>query len=179
MEPTPITKKQVIEDIETYLNTTEIYYEAINKKSHTIYNRTTRIIYTVFISIGVLLFINSYFIYDFGVSVVSMMTSMEDMYKHFGNMSTQVHGISESVAKMTIHIDGLPIMAESINSMNDTVINMNTNVQSMQGEVKLMANNIGSINQNITDMTYNFEQVTKNMNTISHDVNQMSSMMPF
>ena len=179
MEQTPLTKQQVLEDMEAYLNATEIHYEAIEKNSNKIYKKTTRIINTVFLSIGVLLVINIYFIYNFGEGVIMMLTSMNEMYEHFGNMSVQVHGISDSVAKMTTHIDGLPTMAESINSMSNTVLNMNTNVQLMQGEVGFMAKDIGSINQNITDMTYNFEQVTNNMITIGHDVNQMSLIIPF
>ena len=178
MEQTPLTMKQVIEEIEDYLNTTEMEYEIIQRKSNQIYRRTTRIIKSVFFLIGLLLLINIYFIYDFGEGIVSMASNMNEMYIHFGNMSNEVHGITESVVKMTGHITVLPHMAESMDSMNNTVVNMNANVQVMQGEVGYMAKDVDAINHNITDMTYHFEEVNDNMNNISDSVHDMSRTIP-
>ena len=104
MEDTPPTMNQVIEDMAVYLNATEMNYQIIQKRSDQIYRRTTRVIKTVFTSIGLLLAINIYFIYNFGEGIVSMVSSMDEMYGHFGNMANQVHGITESVEKMTAHI---------------------------------------------------------------------------
>ena len=178
MEKTPLTKKHVIEEIEIYLNATEINYQVIQKTSNRIYRRTTRIIKTVFISIGLLLVANIYFIYDFRQGIVTMTSSMTDMYDHFGNMHNQVHGITESVVKMTNHIDVLPSMNESMTSMDHTLVNINADVQFMQVEVGLMSKDVGSINHNITDMTYRFDQVNDNMNKIGDSVHQMSRSIP-
>ena len=179
MEDTPLTKQQVIEEMAVYLNATEMNYEVIRKNSDRIYRRTTRIIKIVFFSIGLLLVSNAYFIYNFGEAIVSMVSSMDDMYIHFGNMATQVHGITESVVNMTAHVEALPIMAESMDSMNNTVGNMNTNVQLMNNDIWLMSKDIGSINHSIIDITYHFDQVNENMNNIGGDVNQMSRIIPF
>jgi peptidoglycan hydrolase CwlO-like protein len=179
MEQTPLTKQQVIEEIETYLYKTETTYKNIKKNSDRIYNRTTRVIKTVFASIVILLVFNVYFIYTSKEAIISMVTSMNDMYIHFGNMSDQVHGITGSVVKMSGHIEVLPEMAKSMTSMDNTVVNMNANVQLMQSDVWVMSKDIGSINSNITNITYRFDKVTDNMRNIGSDVNQMSRIIPF
>ena len=178
MDTTPLTMKQVIEDMEVYLDATEINYQTIQKNSERIYRGTTRVIKTVFSLIGVLLIINVYFIYDFGKGIVSMASSMNEMYTHFGNMAYQVHGITQSVEKMAAHIEVLPHMAESMDSMNQTLTDMNTNMQLMEGEVGLMSNDINSINQDMTDMTQRFDQVNGNMDNIGNNVKQMSRTVP-
>jgi methyl-accepting chemotaxis protein len=179
MEQTPLTKQQVIEEIEVYLNTAEMNYNVIKKNSDRIYSRTTRIIKIVFSSIGLLLLFNIYFIYTSKEAIVSMVSSMNEMYIHFGNMSDQVHGITESVTKMTAHIEVLPNMAENMNSIDNIVIRMNKNMQLMHNDIWIMSKDIGNINNNITNITYRFDKVTDNMKNIGSNVNQMSRIIPF
>jgi len=178
MDQNPLTMNQVIEEIEVYLNATEMNYEVIQKNSNRIYRRTTRIIKTVFILIGLMLLINTYYIYDFGEGIVLMVSSMNEMYAHFANMGNQVQGITQAVEKMTSHIEVLPSMVESMNSMNQTVVEMNSNVQLMQGEVNYMAKDVDSINNNMTDMSYRFEELNYNMDNIGDSVHEMSRTIP-
>lgn len=178
MQKDPLTMKQVIEEMEIYLNNTEMTYEVVQKNSERIYKRTTRIMRTVFISIGVLLAVNVYFIYDFGAGIISMVSNMNKMYTHFGNMAIQVHGIAGSVKKMTSHVEVLPKIAQSMDSMNHTVDNMNTNVHLMQSEVNLMANNVDGINNNMISMSDRFEKVNGNVHSIDKNAHQMSELMP-
>ena len=178
MNQTSPTMHQVIEEMEVYLNETEIKYQIIQNNSDRIYKRTTRIIKTVFSLIGLLLLINIYFIYNFGEGIVSMLSSMNEMYTHFGNMGNQVSGITESVVKMTAHITVLPDMAESMDSITNTVVNMNTNVHSMQGEVSYMAIDMGSINNDMSDMTNRFELLNESMTHMGSSVHDMSRIIP-
>lgn len=178
MEETTITKRQVIQEMEAYLDSTEAQFKRIKQNSDRIYKRTSRVIQIVFFSIGLVLIANMYFIYDFTQGILSMISSMNEMYLHFGNMTAHVHGITESVVSMTTHIEVLPNMAENINSMNHTVANMNNNVQSMQGEVGIMAQDVGSINNSLGDMTHRFDQVNGDMDKIGESVHQMSRVVP-
>jgi len=178
MDQNPLTMNQVIEEIEVYLNATEMNYEVIQKNSNRIYRRTTRIIKTVFILIGLMLLINTYYIYDFGEGIVLMVSSMNEMYVHFANMGNQMQGITQAVEKMTSHVEVLPSMAESMNSMNQTVVEMNSNVQLMQGEVNYMAKDVDSINNNMTDMSYQFDELNYNMYNIGDSVHEISRTIP-
>jgi len=172
------TINQVLEGMAIYLNTAESNYQMIQKNSERVYRRTTRIIKTVFILLGLLLVVNTYFIYNFGEEIVLMVSKMNDMYVHFGNMATQVDGITRSVEQMSSHVNVLPQMNDSMNSMSNTVSGMNTNVHVMQTEVDYMAQDINTINDNMTSMTHRFDQVNENMLHIEDDVDQMSRIVP-
>lgn len=178
MEKKTLTKQEVIHDMQNYLNKTEAHFQVIQKNSDKIYKRTTRVIQTVFATIGILLLFNLYFIYDFSKGILSMTSSMQGMYIHFGKMTDQVHGITKSVKDMTSHIDVLPSMAKSMDSMNQSVTNINTNVHYMQGEVGLMHKDVDSINTNMSDMSYRFEQTNGNIDEIESSVHQMSRAIP-
>jgi len=178
MSQTQLTMHQVIEEMETYLNETEVTYKSIQRRSDKIYERTTRIIKAVFSLIGLLLLLNIYFIHNFGEEIFSMLGSMNDMYNHFGNMGTQVQGITQSVEKMSSHITVLPSMSASMDSMNNTIININSNVHIMQKEVGYMSRDIGLINHDMLDMTMRFEQLNESMHDIGKSVHTMSRVVP-
>jgi len=150
MKNTEPTLNEVIEEFAIYLSRTEQSYEVIEKNSNRIYRRTTRIIKTVFSVIGILLVVNMYFIYGFGNGILSMVSSMEQMYTHFGKMSVQVSSITRSVEKMSSHVDVLPEMATSIDN----------------------------INQDMVHMSKSFEQVNKDMDNVENSVNDISRPIP-
>lgn len=178
MNHSAISMKQVVDEIDTYLENTEKHYEVIQKNSNRIYKRTTRIIKSVFFLTGILLMINIYFVYNFGTGIISMASNMNEMYAYFGKMSHEVHEITESVQKMTVHIGVLENMNESMFSMNNTMTDINGNVESMQGEIRVISEDVSFIHGHITDIGSRLDEVNGNMYDVGDNVHEMSRTIP-
>lgn len=178
LETPALTKKEVIEAFAARLEETDAELKQIQKRSNSVYKKTTQVIRVVFFSIAVLLVMNLYFIYDFGKGVLTMLNSMEQMYTHFGKVTDEVHTMTKSVANMSDDINALPSMLEQMDSMNQTVHSMNRHVQGMNNEVTHMSKDVKVIHYDMQNMTYRFEQVNRHVSQIGYSVHQMSRAVP-
>lgn len=178
IETQTLSKREIIDAFAKKLEKTDLELQAVQENSNKIHHKTTQVIRLVFMSIGFMLFINLYFIYDFGKGVVIMLDSMEQMYTHFGEVTAEVDTMTHSVVNMSKDIETLPEMLNKMDSMNQTVQVMNEQVQGMNDEVGQMKNDVGKINQNMQNMSHRFEQVNGNVSRIGYSVNQMSRTIP-
>ena len=172
------TKSELFEKFTHDLAEMEDELKVICKNSERIYNRTTRVIRTVFTVIGLLVVVNLYFIYDFGRDVLSMIGYMNDMYQHFGRVTENVDYMTKDVVKMGANIELMPEIANKMQSMNQHVGSMASNVEHMQGNVSAMNQDVSSINDDMTSMSYRFNQVNQTVGNMSYNVREMSDTIP-
>jgi uncharacterized protein YoxC len=173
-----VSIKDVVDQFDQNISKLESQLQGITEKSSVIYRKTTMVIRTVFISIGLLMLVNLYFIFDFASNILVMINSMEAMYTHFGNVTEQVHGMTGDVKNMSENVALMPAIADKMGSMNGHVQSMTQNVDAMQGNVAIMKEDVVGINADMGQMSQRFVNVNQSMDGMVGNVNQMSRPIP-
>jgi uncharacterized protein YoxC len=174
----PLSVQAVVNQINHDMMQLETQLEQITEHSHHIYHKTTIIMRTVFLSIGVLTLLNFYFIVDFGKNIIIMIDSMQDMYVHFGRVTDEVDTITKDVVSMSRNVQLMPEISQKMTSMNHTVTDMTGSISGMQKEVSLMKRDVVGINHNMNNMSLRFVNVNHSMDSMVHQVDQMSRTIP-
>lgn len=136
--------------------------------------------------LGLLLMVSAvslFFIYDFTGDMRSMITNMVSMYKHFGDVSSDMHTMTASVQRMGGNVAGMPVIADEMVLMSNDMGRMGEDVGAMRGNVVDMSDNLHIITAGVSDMSVQFDFLGRSVHYMGYNVNQMAqpvrSMDPF
>lgn len=155
--------------------------ETIDRLSHKIGRKTSRIIRVVLGLLGVVSIYLVFLTFNMGRDLSAMIDSLDAMYIEFGSMSSEMSQITAHVANMGNNIQGMPAIAEDMRHLNADVGDMLVSVEIMNRDMGGMDANMHEVSANTTEMSYRFYNVQQAVNMMQYDVYQMLrpiDMMP-
>ncbi|MBF0157903.1 MAG: hypothetical protein HQL58_00090 [Magnetococcales bacterium] len=137
-------------------------------------NRTTRLIRVVLTVLAISSSVILFLVADLTGSMTQMIDSMNTMYHHFGYMSNDMSLITVSVKNMGQNIEGIPVIAESMQQMSRDVGGMESSVVGMSQRMQSMERGIAAIDRGVWEMSGRFNSVTRAVSRMNYNVNQMA-----
>lgn len=155
--------------------------ETIDRLSHKIGTKTTRIIRVVLTLLTVVSIYLVGLTITMGQDLAQMITSLDDMYIEFGSMSGDMRKITAHVQNMGANINGIPIIAENMQHLTSDVGNMLVSMETINRDMSIMDANIGHVGRGTSEMAYRFNNVQQVVDIMGNDIHTMlrpMDMMP-
>lgn len=155
--------------------------EMIDRLSHKIGYKTTRIIRLVLALLAVISIYLVVLTFNMGRDLSLMIDSLDAMYVEFGSMSSEMRQITGYVQNMGASVQGMPAIAENMQHLNADVGDMLVSVEIMNRDMGGMDVNMNHVSHGTTEMSYRFHNVQRAVNMMEYDVYQMLrpiDMMP-
>lgn len=147
--------------------------ETIDRLSHKIGAKTTRIIRIVLTLLAVVSIYLVGLTINMGQDLAKMITSLDDMYVEFGAMSEDMRKITTHVENMGGNINGMPAIGDNMQLLSSDVGGMLTSMQTINRDMSIMHTNITHVGQGTSEMAYRFYNVQKVVGTMGNDIEQM------
>ena len=145
------------------------------QKSRHDFSKTMKIIFAF---LGCLALANIYFVNSLTQEIKVMISSMVEMYEHFGRMSDQMQDMTTYVKSMENDIEMMVIMKKQMGQMNGEVFSMTQDMNAMSHDMENMDVRIYSMNINVQQMAQRFRHMNMNVGNMGYNVNQMSNVVP-
>ncbi len=145
------------------------------KKSRNNFSTSMKVIFAV---LGCLALANIYFVNSLTQEVKVMISSMVEMYQHFGRMSEQMQDMTVYVKSMENDIEMMPIMNQQMGQMNQEVSSMSNDMNAMRTDMEGMDQRITTMNKDVQQMSLRFRHMNANVGNMGYNVNQMSNVVP-
>jgi len=132
----------------------------------------------VFAFIGCLALVNLYFVDKLATEFSGMLTSMTQMYTHFGRVASRMSDMRDYVAGMENNIALMPVIGDEMAGMSVDIDAMTHNVGTMTTHIGIMDQRVATMGVTVTDMSRRFRHLNYNVGVMSFDVQQMAKPVP-
>jgi len=132
----------------------------------------------IFAFIGGLALVNLYFVDKLTAEFDGMLTSMTQMYTHFGRVASRMSDMRDYVAGMENNIALMPVIGDEMAGMSVDIDAMTRSVGTMTTHIGIMDQQITTMSVTVTDMSRRFRHLNYNVGVMSVDVQQMAKPVP-
>ena len=128
--------------------------------------------------VGCLALFNIYYVNKLFTESEGMITSMTQMYTHFGHVASRMSDMREYVASMEKNIAMMPIIDDEMAAMSVDIDVITNNVGAMDRYVGEMDQRVATMGVTVLDMSQRFRHLNYNVGRMSFDVQQMAEPVP-
>ena len=128
--------------------------------------------------VGCLALFNIYYVNKLFAESEGMITSMTQMYIHFGRVAARMSDMRDYVAGMEGNITMMPIIDDEMAAMSSDIGAMSNNVGAMNHYVGVMDQRVATLGVTVPDMSQRFRHLNYNVGRMSFDVRQMAEPVP-
>lgn len=132
----------------------------------------------VFAMLGCLALVNLYFVDQLVAEFEGMLSSMTQMYTHFGRVASRMSDMRGYVAGMEKNIALMPVIGDEMAGMSADVNVMAGNVGEMTTNIGNMDEHVATMGVTVADMSQRFRHLNHNVGIMSFDVQQMAKPVP-
>ena len=128
--------------------------------------------------VGCLGLFNIYYVNRLYTESQGMVTSMTQMYTHFGRVAARMSDMREYVASMEKNIAMMPVIDDEMGAMSIDIEAMTGSVGVMDRYVGVMDQRVATMGVSVGDMSRRFRHLNYNVGGMSYDVRQMAEPVP-